>query len=302
MKEGIYLQAVPNVVLLAITLLFCLGGELSKVFFSHRNPDDMVARQIFIALSSLVSGIVLLCWGGFGQVSVFTVVLGIVFGLATALQATFHLKALEIGPWAYTVVLVSLSSLLTALSGTIFWDESLTFPQIIGMVFMVLCLILSVMTGGEEKKATLRWFLFCMLAFLCSGSVGIMQKWHQSTPHRAELNGFLIIAFAVGFLYAVCSIPFMRRKEPEKPLPRAKNVVLYSILYGLMFAVVNKLNLYLAGVMDSAVFFPVVNGGGLMLTTLTAIVVFRERLTRRQWIGMACGILSVLLVCDPFTK
>ena len=55
-----------------------------------------------------------------------------------------------------------------------------------------------------------------------------------------------------------------------------------------------------SGVMDTAVFFPIVNGGGLVLTAALAMIVFRERLTRRQWIGMLLGILSVILVCDPF--
>ena len=52
---------------------------------------------------------------------------------------------------------------------------------------------------------------------------------------------------------------------------------------GVLQAVNHKLNLYLSGVMDSAVFFPIVNGGGLVLTTLLAVPLFRERLAGRQW-------------------
>jgi drug/metabolite transporter (DMT)-like permease len=49
--------------------------------------------------------------------------------------------------------------------------------------------------------------------------------------------------------------------------------------------------------MDSAVFFPLVNGGHLVLTTLSAVVFFREKLTVKQWIGVGVGILSVLCLC-----
>ena len=62
----------------------------------------------------------------------------------------------------------------------------------------------------------------------------------------------------------------------------------------------NKWNLYLSGVMDSAVFFPVVNGGGLILTTLSAVVLFRERLRVKQWVGMLIGTAAVICLCNPF--
>ena len=69
---------------------------------------------------------------------------------------------------------------------------------------------------------------------------------------------------------------------------------------GVCVAVNNKLNLYLSGVMDSAVFFPIVNGGGLVLATLAAVLLFREKLSKKQWIGVAFGIASVVFLCNPF--
>ena len=69
------------------------------------------------------------------------------------------------------------------------------------------------------------------------------------------------------------------------------------VVSGACVAVNNKLNLYLSGVIDSAIFFPVVNGGGLVLTTLAALVFFRERLTKVQWIGVGIGIVSVVFLC-----
>ena len=75
-------------------------------------------------------------------------------------------------------------------------------------------------------------------------------------------------------------------------------MLLVLIVVAGAFASVNhKLNLYLSGVMSSAVFFPIVNGGGLVLATLAALVIFREKLTKKQWCGVTIGILSVLCLC-----
>ena len=54
------------------------------------------------------------------------------------------------------------------------------------------------------------------------------------------------------------------------------------------------------GGMDSAVFFPIVNGGGLVLSTLAAVLIFKEKLNKKQWIGITLGICSVVFLCNPF--
>jgi multidrug transporter EmrE-like cation transporter len=69
------------------------------------------------------------------------------------------------------------------------------------------------------------------------------------------------------------------------------------ILIGVMTAVNHKLNLYLSGVIPSAVFFPIVNGGGLVLTTVSAVLIFGERISARQWIGVGFGVVSVIFLC-----
>lgn len=66
---------------------------------------------------------------------------------------------------------------------------------------------------------------------------------------------------------------------------------------GVGVALNNQINLYLSGVVDSAVFFPIVNGGGLILITAAWVVLFRKRLAVRQWIGLGLGIAATMLLC-----
>ena len=74
-------------------------------------------------------------------------------------------------------------------------------------------------------------------------------------------------------------------------------LIFLMLISGVCVAVNNKLNLYLSGVIDSVIFFPVVNGGGLVLTTLASLLIFKERLRAKQWIGILFGIASVLCLC-----
>ena len=73
-----------------------------------------------------------------------------------------------------------------------------------------------------------------------------------------------------------------------------------ALFAGIAFGLNNKMTLYLCGIMDSAVFFPVYNVGALLLNTFSGIVIFREKLSKRQIVGIAIGIVSVLCLCNPF--
>ena len=63
-----------------------------------------------------------------------------------------------------------------------------------------------------------------------------------------------------------------------------------------MNAGLNKLNLYLTGVIDGVIFFPFLNGGAIGFTALFSFVIFKEKLNLRQWIGIFFCIISIILV------
>ncbi|MBQ4064855.1 MAG: EamA family transporter, partial [Clostridia bacterium] len=250
---------------------------------------------------------------GVGSVSGFTLGLGVIFGTVTALQAIATMKALELGPMSYSTVFICCSTLITALSGKfLFKTEDIAWPQYVGMGLMLISFFLALEKDKEKKSASLRWLAFCLLAFCCSGAVGIMQK-TESTYHASEMGIFLVIAFAVAFLFSLLMALFLRHKSKKNPEEdgasplidkrlgaRALLIPGCMVLMGICAGVNNKLNLFLAGELDSAVFFPIVNGGGLVLASLAAFVIFRERLSVKRWIGVVVGIASVILLCNPF--
>ena len=193
-----------NGILLTVSLVAALGGSIFKKLYTNRD-SRLSGSFAYTAVGCLVAAAVLFAWGGFGKASLFTVLLGVLFGAVTALQGVTNMAALQVGPLSYTTVIISFSTLISALSDVLFFGESIGLWQIIGMVLM--------------------------------------------------------------------------------------------LVSGVCVAANNKLNLYLSGVIDSVIFFPVVNGGGLVLTTLASLIIFKERLRTKQWIGILLGIASVLCLC-----
>ena len=69
---------------------------------------------------------------------------------------------------------------------------------------------------------------------------------------------------------------------------------------GVAGCVYNRLNIYLSGAMANAVFFPLFNGGNIILSSLAGRIFFREKLSGLQIVGIVCGMFAVILVSDCF--
>lgn len=295
-----------TVIILIISMLACLAAYLFKKVYSGRSTGGMTGAYVYSAIGCIVSAVVLLIWGGFDGFSTFTVVLGLLFGMVVSLQEIFIIKAFSSGPMAFTMVIVACSTVFTALSGFFFFEEKLGVTQILGILTMVGSFVFAVEKKDGEKKGGFVWLLFSILAFIGSGAIGFMQKTHQcSEAHKGELNTFLIISFAVSFIFAMGLALITMKKEGKPLIEKDKSGRVYWLVFAIMVisgicvAANHKLNLALADEIPSAIFFPLLTGGNLVLTTVSALVIFKERLTKKQWIGIAFGVVSVAFLCMP---
>ena len=293
-------------ILLIISIVCAVLANIVKKHSSTKFQSKTAMRFLFNSIVSLTCVICFLVVGGAPEISGFTVMLGIIFGVTTVLQQFFSLLAYECGPFAYTAVIVSMSTIIPALSGCIFWGEDISTVQIVGMVLMLLCFILSVDFSSRGKKTSPLWFICVLITFVATGLIGVMQKIHQTSPYKTELNGFLITAFLCSFLISalITSVITARFSKEKREALKSKDITAYAfvlmIICGICAAANNKLNLHLSGVMDSAIFFPVVNVGGMLLSALSSFLLFKERLSLQKWLGIFVGIVAVVLLCNPF--
>lgn len=288
--------------LLVISVLITLIYGVLRNYYSKKNVKTVTDYYAFNFLSSILSAIVLIALsGGIQLPSMYTLILGIIFGMVTALAAIANLQALNIGPLSYTSVIITASMIIPALSGRIIWNEQISVWQYIGMLLMIFSIIFSVDKKSNEKSSSMKWLLLCLTAFLFGGSIGIMQKFHQSSVHNDELSEFLIIAFLVSTIFSYGMYWWYSKK---KNIPKSisfsfkSTTFIMAVVSGIFIALANQINLYLSGVMSSAIFFPVVNGGGLILTTIVAIAFFKEKLSKKQWVGLIIGVIAILLLCN----
>ena len=255
-------------------------------------------QNIFCFLSILL---IYLFSGTEFSFSVFSVLLGAALAVANILSLEGLLQAQACGSFAYTSVIVALSAIIPSMSGPVLFGEKVTVSQFAGIGLMIICIILSPGNdGGERRAVNLKWLLFCTVAFVFSGAVGVVQKIHQNNAaHKAEMPALLLTCFFVSFALSGIRLITERgrtKKSGERLNKLTPAVVLFPAAAGLCFAFPHTINLFLSGRLASVVFFPTINLCPMLLTMLYAVFGFKERLTAKQWAGIVVGILSTVFV------
>ncbi len=253
-------------------------------------------NYIINALTYGVGSVLLLALAAFTWegISGATVLMGLLFGLVTALGGLFQLKALSCGPMSFTVLITTSSMILPAFSGAVFWQEELSPFKVLGTALMITAAYFTAVRGGG--KTSLKWLGCSMAGFLATGAIGIMQKFQQNSAYASQSTPFLAIAFLTATLICcIAAAVAAPAKDSREPI-RFKSTVLPSALCGGFIVFLNVVNLYLAGVLPSALMFPVQNGGTTVLSVLCAIILFREPLNRKKIIGLAIGMVALVLL------
>ena len=133
------------------------------------------------AICILLFGIVAIS-GGF---SLFTIALGLLFGVVTALSNYYKMVSLSCGPMHITLLITTSSMIIPTLSG-VFFGEGFSVYKLLAVFVLIFFIYLSL-----EKKNNVqinkKWLIFCALAFVLQGSIGVLQKIHQSSEHKGEI-------------------------------------------------------------------------------------------------------------------
>ena len=279
-------------------LLFQIVMSISSMVLQNCLFNNICKKEMrtnnHIYLFNMIVYTVCICIFGVSiinsKVSNYTVILGLLFGLVTALSNLYKMLALSVGPMHITLLITTSSMIIPTMSG-VFFGESFSIEKLI-LVFILIGFIYLTLDRTENINANKKWIIFCVFAFVFQGSIGVLQKIHQASMHKAEANGFLFVAF-------ICSLIYSRimAKKSFNELKFTKKHIIIAIVCGICTYGMNFLNLKLSGLIPSQLFFPLVNGSAIVLSSLMSVVLFKEKLSKKQLIGLCGGILSLIGIC-----
>ena len=205
------------------------------------------------------------------------------------------INALKHGPAALTSSIIGLSLILATIWGFFFWGSKVTFPVIIGLVLVVCSIFLCLYTKEKDSKnISLKWIFYVSLAFFGNAGATIVQRTQQI--EYGGQHGNMLMTFALGFSVIAYLFIYLKSDRSDSPA-MLKASWWIPILAGALNVALNLFVMLMALTdLSPSLIYPVVSVGGLAVVTVFSLFVFKEKMTRQQWIGVAIGAVAVVLL------
>lgn len=186
-----------------------------------------------------------------------------------------------------------LSVVLPTLAGVILFREKLNFVATMGIVLALVALVLVV--GGKERsdKTNKANWLLPFLIFFGTGTGDILMKLTEQRNGNDDMSFMIAFIYMIAMLFGVIIVSY-------DLLCKKSRWQWNSAIGGIGLGVINFFSTYCVyhamRHFDNVVLFPVYNIGVVSLTALTGWLLFKEKLTWINYLGLAIAIISVILI------
>lgn len=281
-----------------LLLLSTLLSTARNIFSKGISVFEFGAKKFYLSQTVIFlgGGISALLFDkvNFSELAFVTLIYSIIYAVLLISAQWFYTTAMSTGNVSVCATVYSLGFILPTLSGSLFWNEKLDFLDIIGIICVAVAILLSALktknSSGESK--TNKYIVPLIIAFFASGGLGIMQKVQQKSQFPDQKGLFIFISF---ILAAVISfVFFLTAKKSEEKLKDKK--LLMAVAIGLCIGCVSLLNTTLIGRLKSSIFFPTFDITVIFMSILSGMIIFKEKLTKRNNLVFLLGVLSIILL------
>jgi drug/metabolite transporter (DMT)-like permease len=192
-----------------------------------------------------------------------------------------------------------LSLVIPAIFFIIYQNESLGILKIAGILLAIAAVILTCYTGNQSAPKNISPGLALglpLILFAGSGALDTIYKFVEETHlNETNLNPFLISSFAAagGIGLLVLLYRYIRRKEKFD-----RRTVVAGLLIGIpnYFSIWCLGKVYKQNWMESSAIIPVNNMGIVLFSTVVAWLLFKEKLSRINWLGITLAVISIACI------
>ena len=193
-------------------------------------------------------------------------------------------------------IATKMSVVIPILFGLLYYKESLGFFKIIGIILALFAVYLASIKTKDGIKIKLSNFIFPVLVFLGSGTIDTTIKYLEGEfIAKNDIPIFSATIYAMAGLIGFAILIFQLVKGDFK-------FEFKNLIGGIALGVPNYFSVYFlvealrSDILESSGVFTVNNVAIVMTSTMLGISLFKEKLLRKNWIGIGLAVLSILFI------
>ena len=275
---------------LAGTIVFQVAFALVVRDASHRQRNLYAVGAVNYVLASLFCAAMVASAGWPAHVPVWVVALGAGAGVSYITSYFFIMYTVQRVGISVPMAVMRMSALVPIFGAVLLYGEHPNAVQVVGIAVVFAAFpLLAIDRNGRRAEA---WWIYTVqvaLLFVFTGTNLLCQKVFAAQDDPAQRWLFLTVLFSVATLGSIVP-PAAARRSP------GRGDWGHGFALGTTNVLANFLVLMALSQLPATVVFPVASGAGVVLTTLAAVVFWRESLSRQMLAGMAVALVAVVLI------
>ena len=233
-----------------------------------------------------------LAWGYTGFGGLFpaqggsTLLMGSINGILYLAGFVLLQRSIRVNGVVLSSTFIKLGLLVSMVVSVVFFGERPEIWQWTGFALAVAAIVLMNYRPGEGKAGNMAGLLLLLLA---GGGGDAMSKVFEELGNAAQSGHFLLYTFLVAL---ICCLLLCARKK--------QSIGKMEWVFGLMVGIPNFFSAkFLLGALKdiaAVIVYPVYSVATILTVTVTGILLFREKLDKRQWMALAMILVALVLL------
>ena len=212
----------------------------------------------------------------------------------------FSTYAMKSGTISLNSMFSTAGMLVPLIAGIFLFGEPIRPMQWAGVgVFMISACLLIGSSKDIFNGFSIKTFFLLIGSMLANGGTMLAQQMFTSYVPDGNITVFSFLSFGIIALLTHITSFFMgRHKEAvgetkDKP---SKTLIICAFFLAVAVFVINQLATLSTALVSPVILFTFINGGGTIISTIVAAIVYNERLTKKSVAGVVLGIISLVIV------
>ena len=286
-----------------------------------RNNKTFFLYGIYYETLAAIFSLITLCIMGFDNFTISTMICGFITAVFLMVQFYASLNAIKGCKLIVSQMMNNGGMLICCLLSWVWFGEKMSVLQGVGLlIFFIAAYLLSAAKkerdGNKPQKISKVTWILLLTMMLAEGGVEVSQKYFSlnvGSGNAAWFSFFMFLSSALimttGLLVMQVKekrltrlplqeeqIPTVEREEPKTKIRLNKTLMICGALLAFAVFVINLLVTQLGKEISSVILFPVSASISVCITVIVGWVEYKEKLTMKNLIGVALGLMSIIIL------
>ncbi len=277
---------------------FC-GKKTSN--YTSRLRDAVFASTLRMLLCFVIGLAIVIIGGEATSLSLEPSILliALMSGASTAVFVLSWLISVRQSAYMMVDTFLMAGVMLPLIGSSILFGEHIGITEWIGLALLFVAVIIMCSYNGSLKgRLTLPSFLLLVLCGAANGVTDLSQKMfveYTAGEVSASVFNFYTYLFASAVLLVIYAFVHFKHRGTERA-PLKKSIFAYVFVMSVCLFTASYFKTQAAVLLPASQIYPLCQGGGMILSSVMAAVLFREKLTLKCIVGIALAFIALIFI------